>query len=102
MPGLHIVLTTYLRQPPLPSHLPSVPQVATGIVVQMVESRGASPDERFTHVPTAVGAEAAAALGVARARGPDALGRVARGTCRDVRSAVARVAGKGVRAGFDV
>jgi hypothetical protein len=51
MPDLHIVLAGYLRHPPLPSHLPSSPQVATSAVAQVVESRGASPDPRFTHVP---------------------------------------------------
>src|SRR5437667_272375 len=43
MPGLHIVLTGYLRQPPLPSHLPSRPQVDTGETGQVVAARGVSP-----------------------------------------------------------
>jgi hypothetical protein len=56
IPGLHIVLTGYLRQPPAPSHFPSKPQVATGIVMQVVESRGVSPAVRLTQVPGELGA----------------------------------------------
>ena len=56
MPGLHIVFTGYLRQPPAPSHLPSKPQVDAGIVAQVVESRGVAPAVRLTHVPSELGA----------------------------------------------
>jgi len=50
-PGLHIVLTGYLRQPPAPSHFPSKPQVVGNVVTQVVESRGVAPTARFAHVP---------------------------------------------------
>src|SRR5262245_63786647 len=51
MPDLHIVLTGHLRQPPLPSHLPSVMQVDIAVVGQVVASRGAVPVGRITQVP---------------------------------------------------
>src|SRR5436190_6696086 len=52
VPGLHIVLAGYLRQAPLPSQVPSSPHVDAAVFAQVVESRGASPDERITQVPT--------------------------------------------------
>src|SRR5262252_2144703 len=52
MPGLHIVLTAYLLQPPMPSHLPSRPQVDTGETGQDVVSRAGSPTARLTQVPS--------------------------------------------------
>jgi len=56
IPGLHIVFTGYLRQPPAPSHLPSVPQVDAGVVAQVVASRGSAPAVRLTQVPSELGA----------------------------------------------
>src|SRR5690242_4690117 len=53
VPGLHIVVTGYFWQPPSPSHRPFVPQVDSDILVQADESRGGSPAERGTHVPSA-------------------------------------------------
>src|SRR5436190_3675463 len=55
VPDLHMTFTGYLRQPPRPSHLPSSPQVATGIFTQALSTRGFSPDDRLTHWPSAVG-----------------------------------------------
>src|SRR4051812_1834562 len=57
LPDLHIVLAGYLRQPPVPSHVPSSPHVDAGDITHVFEfNRGSSPDERFTQVPTEPGA----------------------------------------------
>src|SRR6185369_11649749 len=55
VPGLHIVVIGYFWQAPSPSHRPLVPQVETGILVQVAGSRGGSPAARTTHVPSAAG-----------------------------------------------
>jgi hypothetical protein len=51
--GAHtVVLAAYLRQPPVPSHLPSVPHVAAVMSVQV--SRGsAAPNAAMVHLPMA-------------------------------------------------
>jgi len=52
VPALQTVFIGYLLQPPMPSHLPSNPQLETGDVVQVVVSRGVPPSMRFTQVPS--------------------------------------------------
>src|SRR3954462_10636152 len=57
LPDLHIVLAGYLRQPPVPSHVPSSPHVDAGDIAHVFEpDRGASPDDRLTQVPVSPGA----------------------------------------------
>ena len=56
VPGLHIVFTGYLRQPPAPSHLPSRPQVGDGHRRAGRRSRAGSPPALgATHLPSDVG-----------------------------------------------
>src|SRR5262245_23786326 len=52
VPGLHSVFSGYLRQPPAPSHFPSVPHVETADIEHVVVSRGESPALRITHMPS--------------------------------------------------
>src|ERR1044072_658481 len=56
MPGLHMTFTGDLRQPPRPSHLPSSPPAVPAILTHAPSTRGFSPDDRFTHWPSDVGA----------------------------------------------
>jgi hypothetical protein len=51
VPALHTVPSTYARQAPWPSHVPSSPQVATSDFAHVDAARGARPAGTNEHVP---------------------------------------------------